>query len=111
MTIENKELIALFEKIEENDWSVIHEGEKVYSLGKFSSAGQDFSINVEGETVEEIIESIYEAHENFDPSYEAYLWLDDTGHGKNGAPYEMVDVYNDMLECKEFIYDLFITVK
>ena len=36
---------------------------------------------------------------DFDVSYEAYLWLDDTGHGRNGAPYEMIDVYEDMEEC------------
>lgn len=29
-------------------------------------------------------------------SYETYLWLDSNGHGKNDAPYDMKDVYEDV---------------
>ena len=50
-------------------------------------------------------------YENFDVSEEAYYWLDDSGHGKNGAPYDMKDVYEDMEECKEFIYDAFCLIR
>ena len=31
--------------------------------------------------------------------------------GKNGAPYEMVDVYNDMVACKEMIDKLADDIK
>ena len=31
--------------------------------------------------------------------------------GKNGAPYEMVDVYNDMVACKEMIDKLADAIK
>ena len=31
--------------------------------------------------------------------------------GKNGAPYEMVDVYNDMVACKEMIDKLAYAIK
>ena len=34
---------------------------------------------------------------------EAYLWLDETGHGKNGAPYRMKDVVKDMEEAEKMI--------
>lgn len=53
--------------------------------------------------VEKLIALPYEVSErykNFDPSEEASLWLDDTGHGKNGAPHDMEDVLNDMKEVK-----------
>lgn len=40
-------------------------------------------------------------YESFDPSYEAYLWLDSEGHGKNGAPYEMGDVFAEMKELED----------
>ena len=40
-------------------------------------------------------------YESFDVSEEAYLWLDNSGHGKNGAPYDMKDVYEDIEEAKE----------
>lgn len=44
-----------------------------------------------------------EALDNFDPSYEAYLCLDNTGHGRNGD--EMGVVYQDMVDCQEMSKD------
>ena len=37
---------------------------------------------------------------------EAYIWLDDSGHGKNGAPHDMKDVYEDMEACKSMLGEL-----
>ena len=34
------------------------------------------------------------------------LDLDNTGHGLNGAPYDMKDVYEDMEACKKMVYEL-----
>ncbi|QST03109.1 hypothetical protein IMZ31_20100 (plasmid) [Pontibacillus sp. ALD_SL1] len=96
----------LIQKIEELGWSVNKEGDHEYLLGKFSPAGQDFSISVEGEDAEELVDSIREAYENFDVSYETYLWLDHTGHGKNGAPYHMKDLLEDMETCEAMIQEL-----
>lgn len=36
--------------------------------------------------------------DNFDVSYETYIWLDKFGHGTNGSPYEMEDVLNNTKE-------------
>ena len=33
--------------------------------------------------------------ENVDESYDAYIWLDEFGHGKGGAPHDMEDVLAD----------------
>lgn len=44
--------------------------------------------------------------QNYDGGYAAYLWLDNTGHGLNGAPYDMKDVYEDMEACKKMVYEL-----
>ena len=49
-------------------------------------------------------------YNDFDVSYEAYLWLDNTGHGTNGAPHDMKAVYEDMEECEGFIYELYQVV-
>ena len=49
---------------------------------------------------------ISELYEGYDPSEEASLWLDDTGHGKNGAPWAMGDVYKDMVEVETMLHDL-----
>ena len=55
------------------------------------------------ENLGEIEDKLREYYDNYDPNYETYLWLDESGHGKNGAPYEMIDVYNDMKACEEMI--------
>ena len=94
---------TLFEKAETLGWAVTEEDPHEYRFSKSSPAGQDFSIVVEGESAEELIENIREVHDNYDVSEEAYLWLDNTGHGKNGAPYEMKDVLADMEACKEMV--------
>lgn len=100
------------ERLKEYDFTVEEETEGVIRIGKFSSAGQDFSFSVEiGNTLEELQDEIARYYESFDVSEEAYYWLDDSGHGKNGAPYDMKDVYEDMEECKEFIYDAFCLIR
>lgn len=45
-------------------------------------------------------------YEDFDPDYEAYLWIGDDGHGRNGAPYHIKDIVSDMEETEEQIYEL-----
>ncbi len=86
------------------------EEENVYILfSKFSSCGQDFNIEITVDTNADLMDIWRELQsywENFDVSAEAYLWLDESGHGKNGAPYEMIDVYKDMQECEGFIEQL-----
>ena len=42
---------------------------------------------------------------------EAYLWLDDNGHGKNGAPYRMKDVLADMEEAEKNIDSLLDAIR
>lgn len=97
----------LITKINDLGWVIEQEENNEYRLGKYSPFGQDFSITIEGSTVEELIEDVYEAYVDFDVSAETYLWLDNTGHGRNGAPYEMEDVLEDMKECKKMIVDLY----
>lgn len=103
-----KEVRKLIEKIENLGWSVNIEDDTMVSLGKYSPMGQDFNISIDTENdVDCFIENIYKYYDNFDVSYETYLWLDNEGHGKNGAPYDMRDVYNDMEACKNNIYELY----
>ncbi len=106
-----KEIKTLIEKIEDQGWSVSEDGENQYMLSQYSPAGQDFNTRIEGETADDLINDLYERYENFDVSEEAYLWLDDTGHGKNGAPYDMRDLYNDMEECEQMILNLYNELK
>lgn len=91
-----------------NDWSasiIERNGHTmVCEFSKSSPAGQDFSFTIytddDGSSLQQ---DIYEYYKDYVPSQEAYYWLDETGHGKNGAPYDMRDVYDDMVKCKDMI--------
>lgn len=109
---ENTEFMKVIDHIKKLGWNVdLDDNEYVY-LQRYSTVGQDFNISMEiGNDIESFIKNIYDYYENFDVSYETYLWLDSTGHGKNGAPYDMRDAYNDMEECEQFIYQLYIELE
>ena len=107
MTLSEK----LIKKIEEHDFSVTYDDGQYY-FGKYSSAGQDFGFEIEKQdSLYKFAETILDYYHNYDPSYEAMLWLDSSGHGTNGAPYEMIDVYNDMVECEGFILELYEIIR
>lgn len=75
---------------------------------KYASLHQECCFNLEiAETFKEFCDIFYNYYQGFDCSYETYLCLDETGHGKNGAPYEMIDVYNDMKEYERDLYELY----
>lgn len=95
------------ERIEGRGYTIKDFGNEYY-FGKYSSWGQDFGFYIEKwGTIEEFIDRIYDYYNDYDVSEATYIWLDETGHGKNGAPYDMKDVYKDMQECEGFILDLY----
>ena len=103
---------AKIEKIaEELGWTVTwdknYDGTKFVMFSQYSPAEQDFNCECEYTTLDEVWEKVFEYYISFDVSYEASLWLDKEGHGKNGAPYEMIDVYNDMKACEEMLCELY----
>lgn len=48
--------------------------------------------------------------EGFDVDEETYLWLDSDGHGKNGAPYRIREVLDDMEVAERMMNDLLDTI-
>lgn len=95
-----KDLISEVERIaQEEGWSVSVEEHNEYTTFEFrkgSPAGHDFGFCADYEgSVESLIDNIYRSYDDFDISSEAYLWLDSEGHGTNGAPWDMRDVYDD----------------
>lgn len=72
------------------------------------SDGRTFSISVDTENNSDrlLIYNIYDSYKNFDVSHETYSWLDENGHGKNGAPYDMMNVYKEFSYAKELILEL-----
>lgn len=104
------DLKKVIEVAENLDFVVTHDnGEFMFS--KFSPAGQDFNIEISADTLEELSEKLNERYNDFDCSEETYLWLDNTGHGSNGAPYDMKDLYEDMEACEEMIRQLAVEVQ
>lgn len=114
---EDKEIIAkVIEIAEENGFSVHiynnreDEEEYYFEFGKYSDCGRDFTFSIFFNTltdINDIADKIYEYYEGFDVSYETYIWLDNLGHGMNGAPDDMLDVYNDTKQCEGFIKELY----
>ena len=102
-----KKLIA---KIKKHGFSV-NRDEDEWEFGKYSPAGQDFSFSVYADDIDELAEKVLAYYDDFDVSEEAYLWLDHTGHGCNGAPYDMKDVYEDMEACQDYIYEVYEIIK
>ena len=88
-------------------YSVQHEDGNTYTIGKNSPCGQDCYASIDTENDAELfLENIREYADDFDVSYEAYLWLDNSGHGVNGAPYDMKDVYEDMEWWRDSLIEL-----
>ncbi len=99
----------LIKKIEAADFS-IYQYDDSFEFGKYSPAGQDFRFTIyygDNWDLNDLAQAVLEYYNDFDVSYEAYIWLDDTGHGANGAPYDMKDVYEDMKACEDYIYELY----
>ena len=73
--------------------------------------GLDFSFEVDiGDDINDFSRNINNTFMDYDVSYETYLWLDNTGHGKNGAPYELEDILEDIKACEQYIQDAHIIV-
>lgn len=98
----------LIDLLESYGYSVQYANADCVEIGRYSPAGQDFWFCADlGNDLEAFAENILSEYLNFDVSYETYLWLDNTGHGKNGAPYDMKEVYEDMEECQEYIREVY----
>ena len=100
-----KTVKTMVKKAEPLGWKV-EKSDEGYFFSKPSPAGQDFNFETKGHSPQDVIDSILEVIQKFDCSEEAYLWLDNSGHGKNGAPYDMRDVYEDMEACVAMTQDL-----
>jgi hypothetical protein len=103
----------IYGEAEKLGWTISEEGntDNIIQLrfSKRSPAGQDFSFEADYKDgdISSLSSSLRDYYEDFDVSSEAYLWLDKDGHGKNGAPYDMRDLYNDMEACENNVQKLF----
>lgn len=56
------------------------------------------------------IESINEFYEEFDVSLNAYCFMDENGHGVEGVPYDMKELYESMEKFRDMIKQLTINL-
>lgn len=100
----------LMKAIENAGWNMT-EDKTDYNFEIFSPAGQDFSFYIDKidkkDDLDTLSSEIYDYYNCFDVDEATYLWLDETGHGRNGAPYKMEAVLEDMKWCENKIYELF----
>lgn len=97
---------------QEKGWSISVEDENKTSIQfefqRYTKYGQDFNFNadMQDEDINTLIAGMKRYYEDFGPDYEAYLWIGDDGHGRNGAPYHIKDIVSEMEEAEEQIYEL-----
>ena len=107
-----KDIKKITDVAEQLHWSAVYNfRDKEFEFQKHSPAGQDFNMSISANSIEELSEKLYERYNDFDCSEETYWWLDNTGHGRNGAPYDMKDLYEDMEACQEMIRELAVEIQ
>lgn len=110
----NMDIQDIIDKITEcaeaNGWHVHTERYRdtdlwLFEFSQYTKAGQDFNFSAEMRYAdpETLIKSVREYYENYDPDEEAYLWIGDDGHGKNGAPYHISDIVADMEDAESMV--------
>ena len=73
---------------------------------------QEFGIYISTENdPSKFLDNLYKIADDFDISYETYLWLDETGHGDKGAPKDMRDVYGNVKYFWEFIKETYAELR
>lgn len=80
----------------------------LFEFSQYTAAGQDFnfSAKMSDNGPDSLIKSVRDYYDGFDPDEEAYLWIGDDGHGKNGAPYRIRDIVADMEDAGGMVLDL-----
>lgn len=110
----NMDIQDIIDKITEcaeaNGWHVHTEKYRdtdlwLFEFSQYTKAGQDFNFSAEMRYADPdtLIKSVREYYENYDPDEEAYLWIGDDGHGKNGAPYRISDIVADMEDAESMV--------
>ncbi|MBC5614608.1 hypothetical protein [Bacteroides hominis] len=97
-------------KVETN----IHEPNLMeFEFQQYTTMGQDFNfyVTMKNDDTDTLLSEIKEYYEDFDPDYEAYLWIGTDGHGKHGAPYHIKDIVTDMEQAETMIETLYETLK
>lgn len=97
-------------KLDEISWSV-YENEKDIDFSTHSAFGGKVDITIDkGNNLTDLAHNLYEYWDNYDVSYETSLWIGEDGHGKNGAPYDIKELYENMEGVKNLIEKLYFVI-
>lgn len=102
MTDKLKDLITSIG--EKKGWNVTFTDNNKYlsiaNFQRYTTAGQDysFSIDINDNDPQDFLDRLGEFYNDFDYEEETILWVGEDGHGKNGAPYHLTDILEDMKE-------------
>ena len=97
---------------EKEGWAVTIEEQNelriTFNFAKFTTQGQDFYFSDKSfdNDHDVLLENIFDYYQDYDPDYEAYLWIGEDGHGHNGAPYHIADIVADMNAAEDMVYQL-----
>ena len=70
-----------------------------------------FAISYKEKSLQSFVFQIENYLKNFDVDYETSIWIGKDGHGKNGAPYHIKDILDEMYSAKEQIATLLYELK
>ena len=110
--IDNELKMQIERVAQETDWSVRfdeHNGETNIEFESYTDRGQDLIVNIwvaDDANIGDVACELYRYWESYDPDEEASLWIGEDGHGKNGAPYRLSDLLDDMKNAEQMIEDL-----
>lgn len=99
---------VLIEAAEALDWSCVVEeysNGNFLRFGKYSPAGEDFSISV-SDNPETIVREVIKVAENFDVDEHVELWLDARKSGVSGVPNSIRDLLEDAEAIQEMLCEL-----
>lgn len=68
----------------------------VFTLYPSLPISYDGQTEIYAKSLDEFIRKTQQLYECFDPDEETSLWIGPDGHGKNGAPYHIRDILNEM---------------
>lgn len=104
-------------KLKGTGWGVdmsFQDDDVFFDFSMYSSIGQDFHCTVHvsaDDDISDLVDRLIDYYDDFDPDEEASMWIDETGHGRNGAPYRISDIVKDMEECQEEVDNLIQILK
>lgn len=94
-----------------SNWNIGIEHDPKTSLTKVSFSididlTYDFGFELSVEDFRDLTREIFNRYEAFDPDEETALWLGPDGHGRNGAPYHIQDILDEMNQIDEELRQL-----